>query len=188
MSNPSSSPPVSWISGTSGFEEAGQRLPKREEAEDPARMDEANALAQRLRIALERVEEPAEGLGGVHGIEHHALFSRHPNQERELAVVDGGASRALVAVDEMNSLGHLAGEFVAPTCLADGLHGVGTDGLGGPRDGHAYDLRGQTDELLAHEEPRLAASAEGGDGHRVEARGAVLDLPRQLHRALEVAE
>src|SRR5215475_8355395 len=113
MSNPSSSPPVSWISGTSGFEEAGQRLPKREEAEDPARMDEADALAERLRIALERVEKPAEGLGGVHGIEHHALFPRHPDQERELAVVDGGPSRALVAVEEMNGLGHFEGESVA---------------------------------------------------------------------------
>src|SRR5215831_6166174 len=160
MSNPSSSPPVSWISGTSGFEEAGQRLPKREEAEDPARMDEADALAERLRIALERVEEPAEGLGGVHGIEHHALFPCHPDQERELAVVDGGPSRALVAVEEMNGLGHFEGESVAAHGLADGLHGVGADGLGGPRDRHAYDLRRQADELLAHEEPRLAASAE----------------------------
>src|SRR5262249_8164336 len=157
MSNPSSSPPVSWISGTSGFEEAGQRLPKREEAEDPARMDEADALAEGFRIARERIEKPAEGLGGVHGIEHHALFPRHPDQERELAVVDGGASRALVAVEEMNGLGHLEGESVAAHGLADGLDGVGADGLGGPRDGHAYDLRRQPAQLLPHTQSPLPA-------------------------------
>src|SRR5215467_1017711 len=112
MRRPSSSPPAIWISGTSDFEEARQRLTKREEAEDPARVDETDALAERSRIALKRVEEPAEGLGGVHGIEHHALFARHSDQEREF-LVDGGASRALIPIEEVNRLGHLEGKAVA---------------------------------------------------------------------------
>src|SRR5262249_33994972 len=134
MRRPSSSPPAIWISGTSGFEEARQRLTKREEAEDPARVDEADALAERSRITLERVEESPEGLGGVHGIEHHALFARHPDQERELLVVDGGAPRALIPVEEVDRLGHLEGEAVASDGFADGLRGIGTHGLRRPGD------------------------------------------------------
>src|SRR5499426_4513208 len=136
MRRPSSSPPAIWLSGRSGLEEARQRLKKREAAEDPARVDEANALAERFRITMERVEEPTEGLGGVHGIEHHALFARHPDHERELLVVDGGASRALIPIEEMNRLGHLEGEAVAADGLADGLRGIGTHGLRRPGDGH----------------------------------------------------
>src|SRR5262249_60337794 len=96
MRRPSSSPPAIWISGTSGFEEARQRLTKREEAEDPARVGEADALAERSRITLGGVEECPEGLGGVHGMEHDALFARHPDQEREHLTITGGACRAPV--------------------------------------------------------------------------------------------
>ena len=151
-------------------------------------MDEADALAESLGVALERIEKAAEGLGRVHGIEHHALFPRHADEQRELGVVDACAPRALVAVENVDGLGHVEGEAVAHHGLADGVGDIGAHVIGGEGNGHAHDLRGQAGELLAHEQAGLAPAAEGRDGHRVEARRPVADLLGQLHRAFEIAQ
>src|SRR5262249_7970096 len=153
-----------------------------------AGVDEADALAERLGIALERVDEASESLGGIDGIEHHALLARQLDQQRELGVVDAGPSRALVAVEDVNGLGDVDGETEPRDGLAYGPGDVGADAIRGKGYGHADDLGWEPGQLLAHEEPRLAAAAERRHRYGVEAWGAVTDLLGQLDRALEVAK
>src|SRR5712691_4650908 len=67
-------------------EETAQALTERKDAEQPARMNEADALAEGLGVAGERVHETGEGLDNVDGVEQHALLLGQPDDGVERVV------------------------------------------------------------------------------------------------------
>src|SRR3989454_6112760 len=126
---------------TASAEHPAQWTPVREETENAARVDEADARAELARIATDPVEERREGLGGVDGIEHDPLEPRDPHDRLQRLGAHLGAPRPLVAVEEPDLAGRLHGKAVAAAGLANEVGDIGADPRGLPRDRHADDLR-----------------------------------------------
>src|SRR5215813_9792440 len=173
---------------TVSIDEATQRRAIREDAEDAAGVYEAHSTPQRARVPSQCVEEPGEGLGGVHGIEHDALESRQLQHHVELFATDGGTSDSLIAIEKPDFGRRPHGE---PEAAAREIHHLGyvrAYARSLPGDRHADDVGAKTRHLLGHQETGLAAAAEIGDRDRVELGRAVTHLLRDLLAARQVTE
>src|SRR5881397_4081599 len=156
---------------TASAEHPAQWTPEREETENAARVDEADAPAELARIAADPVEEP-----------------RDPHDRLQRLGAHLGAPRTLVAVEEPDLAGRLHGKAVAAAGLANEVGDIGADPRGLPRDRHADDLRPEPVELLGHEQPGVTPAAERCDHDRVERGSAVPDLLHELLAARDVSE
>src|SRR5436305_1366741 len=156
-------------------ETPAQEAPEREEAEDPARVDEAHAGAERLRLPVEPVEQSGERLRRVDGIEDDTLRARKAHDRVELLRAHLPAPRALVAVEQPDLRRRLDGERVAAARLADDARHVVADARGFPRDGHADDVPAQAVELrwrrALEREDRPETEARRDRGERAAAVG-----------------
>ena len=111
-----------------------------EEAEQASRVDEADALPQRLRIARERLHQPAEALRGVDRIEQEPFLPRELYDDPQLRIGRLRGAGPLVAVQQVDGLGHLDGEAEALDGGADRPDDGLAHPLGRAGDRHAHDL------------------------------------------------
>src|SRR2546422_10725972 len=102
---------------TASAEHPAQWTPEREETENAARVDEADAPAELARIAADPVEERREGLGGVDWIEYDPLEPRDPHDRVQRLGAHLRAPRPLVAVEEPDLAGRLHGKTVVAARL-----------------------------------------------------------------------
>src|SRR5215813_313324 len=173
---------------TASVHHAAERVAIRKHTEHAAGMHEAHAPPERAPVATERVEEPREGLRGVHGVEHDPLEPRELEHDVELFASHRGPSDALIAVEQAYFGRRPDRETEAAARAFHHVDDVGADALALPRDRDPDDFRAQAGQLLGHQQSGLAAAAEIRDGDRVELRGAVADLLRELLPAREIAE
>src|SRR2546425_12582763 len=95
---------------TASAEHPAQWTPVREETENAARVDEADARAELARIAADPVEERREGPGGVDGIEHDPLQPRDPHDRLQRLAPHPGAPRPPAAAEEPDPAVRLHGK------------------------------------------------------------------------------
>src|SRR3989442_2084981 len=174
MGSPSTSPPRSCTTGmglrfyqTRPVDQAAQRFPEGKHAEDAAGVDETYAGPELAWAAPQTVEEPAEGLGRVDGIEDDALETGQMQHGLELFRTDVCAPHPLIAVEHMDLAGRFHGQPVLHPRPLDHVGHVLADPRGFPRDGHADDVGGEPRHLTGHEKTSLTTPAEGGGGHRI---------------------